>query len=234
MACRATRQRSDVVFFDEFPAERELIGGRSILHVEDLLARADKELRRAMALETPVHVQRVHPPRERHLIDPAMAGDATDALVHVNAMIEINKSRQVVDARPLDRLTRAKTLSDRRQRRAVRPDLSVTIHADFRRGDPGERAFFHRRVAVAAVDAIICDVMFVTKRDRLGACDSYFRDIGGAIERRKHQCQGDDKPNPAENADPGDRVRARVKNLRHQPEPYDCQMPRNARASSPP
>src|SRR5687768_10268089 len=76
--------------------------------------------------------------------------------------------------------------------------------------------------------------MFVTKRDRLGACDSYFRDIGGAIERRKHQCQGDYKPNPAENADPGDRVRARVKNLRHQPESYDCQMPRDARASSPP
>lgn len=132
MACRAARQRPDVVVLDEFPAEGELIGRRSILHVEDLLARPDKKLRRAMTLETPIHMQRVDPPGERHLIDPAMAGSATDALVHVNAMIEINKSRQVVDACPLDRLARAKTLSYRRQRRAVRPDLRVTIHADFR------------------------------------------------------------------------------------------------------
>lgn len=74
-------------------------------------------------------------------------------------------------------------------------------------------------MAVAAVDAIIGDVVFVTKWDRLGARDSYFRDIGGAIERHQHQCQRDDEPDPAENADSGNRVRARVKNLRHQPEP---------------
>lgn len=70
-------------------------------------------------------------------------------------------------------------------------------------------------MAVAAVDTIICDVMFVTKRDRLGARNSYFRDIGGAIQRHQHQCQRDDEPDPAEYADPGDRVRARMKNLRH-------------------
>lgn len=114
VACRAARQRSDVVFFDEFPGKGELIGRRSILHVEDLLARPDKKLRRAMALETPIHMQRVDPPGERHLIDPAMTGVTTDALVYVNAMIEIDKSRQVVNARPLDGLTRAKTLPYRR------------------------------------------------------------------------------------------------------------------------
>lgn len=178
MACRTTRQRPDVVFFNEFPPEGELIGGRSILHIEHLLARPDEMLGRAMALEAPVHMQGVDTPGERHLIDAAMAGDATDALVHVNAMVEINESRQIMDARPLDRLARAKTLSYRSQCRAVRPDLRVAIHADFCRRNSGERALFYRSVAVAAVDAIISDVVLVTKRDRLGARNSYFRDIG--------------------------------------------------------
>ena len=74
-------------------------------------------------------------------------------------------------------------------------------------------------MAITTVDPIIADMVLVTKWDRLGARDSYFRDIGGPIEFRQHQRERDDKGEPAENADFGDGVRARMKNLRHRPEP---------------
>ncbi len=174
MTRRAARQRPDVVFFNEFSTESELVRGRLIFHVEDLLARAHELFGRAVTLETPVHIQRVDAPRERHLIDAPMAGGAADSLVHVNAVIEIDKLRQIVDARPLDRFAGPKALAHRRESRAIRPNLRVAIHADFCRRNAGKRARLDRCVAVPAIDAIIANVMLVTKRDRLRARDSYF------------------------------------------------------------
>lgn len=143
MTCRTARRWSDVVFLDQPLPERELILGRLILHAVDIFARPDETLRRAVAFKTPVHVQRGHAPGERHLIDAAMAGGATDSLAHVNAVIEINEARQIVDPRPFNRLAGAETFPDRRQRGTLRPDLRMAVHADLGRRNPGKRAFLN-------------------------------------------------------------------------------------------
>lgn len=78
-------------------------------------------------------------------------------------------------------------------------------------------------MAVPAIDPIVGNMMFVTKRDRLSPRHSYFRDIGGAVESCYDQRQGNEKSEPAKDTDPGDCVRASVENLRHQPEPVGCE-----------
>jgi len=141
MACRTTRQFLDAIFFNELLTQGELISRRLVLHAEHILARAYESFRRAMTLETPVHIQRVLAPHERHPIHPAVAGHTTDSFVHVNAVVEINKSRQIVDTRPLNRFSGTKALAHGFQNWTVGPDLGVAVHAGFGRRNTGERAF---------------------------------------------------------------------------------------------
>ena len=68
---------------------------------------------------------------------------------------------------------------------------------------------------IPAKELFSTDVMFVTKGDRLGARNPYFRDIGGAIERDQNKRQRDNESDATKNTDSGDRIGARVKNLRH-------------------
>ena len=102
VASYAIRQRLNVVLPNQLTAEFGLIGRIHIIDVEDLRFRADVPLRLPVTVYAPVHVQRVHPVRQRHLIYLAVARGATDALVDVNAVIEINEVGKIVNARPLD------------------------------------------------------------------------------------------------------------------------------------
>ena len=74
-------------------ADFGLVGGRLPIHIGDLIVRAQILLRIAMAIETPLHGQRLGLKHERHLIDLAVAGGATNTLIHVNAVIEIYEIR---------------------------------------------------------------------------------------------------------------------------------------------
>src|SRR2546423_12831500 len=86
-------------------------------------------LRRAMAIQTPFHVQRVHPPGDRHLIDASVTSRAANSFGYVNAVIEINVIGQVVDAVPFQRRICGKTLPDGRENWRVVEDLRMTRHA---------------------------------------------------------------------------------------------------------
>src|SRR5689334_6070534 len=215
VACRTTRQFLDAIFFHELLTQRELIGRCLVLHAEHVLARAYEPFRRAMALETPVHIQRVLAAHERHSIHPAVAGHTTDSFVHVNAVVEINKSREIVHARPLNRFSGTKALAHRFQHWTVGPDLGVAVHAGFGRWNTGERAFLDRGMAIAAIDSIIADMMFVAERHRLSARHSYFGNVWGFIDGRESRHYRDQENETAENRDPRNRVGAWVKNLRH-------------------
>ena len=57
----------------------------------------------AVAVEAPFHLQRVLLPREVHQVDAPVAGDASDAFVHVDAVVEVDEVRQIVHLDPLDR-----------------------------------------------------------------------------------------------------------------------------------
>lgn len=83
------------------------------LHCEHFLLRPDELLGIAMTLETPLHIQGCDLVSQRHEVDSPVTGRAADALVHMNAVIEINEVRKIVHFRPLDRLARPPALADR-------------------------------------------------------------------------------------------------------------------------
>ena len=93
------------------------------------LARTERPLGVAVAREAPAHKERFPSGNERHLIHPAMALTAGDALVHMGTMIEIDKVRQIMDAVPRYGLSAKKAVSDGLEHGRVLPDLRVAGHA---------------------------------------------------------------------------------------------------------
>src|SRR6266536_3459619 len=138
MTRRTARELLNLVFRDEAGAELELIRRRDVVHAEDRVARAHEAFGTAVTVEAPFHLQRLVLPHQRHAIDLAVTGRAADAFVDVNAVVEVHKIRQIVDARPLDRFPRAEALTDRLEERAVREDLRMAVHAGFRWRNSGE------------------------------------------------------------------------------------------------
>src|SRR5437879_5944 len=88
-------------------------------------------------------------------------------------------------------------------------------HADFRRREPRYRRRFHRSMAVAAIEAVVTDVMLVTEGDGLIFSDSYIGDIGAAVHP---VCEGDDESGDEatnDDADLRDGIGTSMKDLRH-------------------
>src|SRR5688500_13913653 len=105
MADRAVRQLLDVnvVRFDQAVAEGTLVVGRFVVDVEDAILRTQELSRITMAIEAPLHLKRVLLPSQGHLVDGTMTGNAADALVDVNAVVEIDEVADIVDTNPLQR-----------------------------------------------------------------------------------------------------------------------------------
>ena len=202
MANRAASEPLDLVFLHKFLPKYDLIRGWLPIHAEDVLAGPYKPLRITVALQTPLHIQRVLAPHKRHLIHSSVAGHTAHAFVDMNAVIEIDEARQVVHPCPLDRLSGSETLAHRFQNRALRPDLGMATHADLGGRNPGERGLFHRSVAVTAIDAVVTDVVFVAELNRLAARDADLCHVRGAVNRRQ-RCYQTDKDNcPAKYGEP--------------------------------
>jgi hypothetical protein len=209
------------VFLHELLPERELIRGRRVIHAEDKLTRTHKAFRCSMAFEAPVHVQRVFAPHQRHFVHTTVTRRTTDAFVNVNAVIEVNEARQIMNARPLDRAIRAEALAHRRQHGAVRPDLRMAVHADLGCGYAGERARLDGGVAVTAIDAVVADVMLMTERNRLDTSDADFSDIGRLVDSRECGDQSNDQEDGTKDTELGDGIGAGMKDLRHSGPPEE-------------
>ena len=78
----------------------------------------------AVALNAPLHLQRLRAPGDRHLVHTAVALDAADALRNVHAVIEVRVIGQAVDADPFHRFPGGPALANRREH--VEYDLIVT------------------------------------------------------------------------------------------------------------
>src|SRR5690242_8403274 len=89
MASRAGRQTLNLVFRLQTRADLQLIAVRHIAHLRHEFAGPEVLLRVAMAVEAPLHLQAVHLVDAGHLIDAAVARLAADALLHVNAVVEV-------------------------------------------------------------------------------------------------------------------------------------------------
>jgi hypothetical protein len=88
-------------------------------------------------------------------------------------------------------------------------------HACVSRWDAGKGGFLHRSVAVTAVDPIVRDMMFVTKRNGLLQRDTDLRGIGRPINGRSGPTSSTDQDDQPENSDASVNVRAFRKNLGH-------------------
>ena len=172
------------------------------MQVKDLVVRPEIILRCPMTVKAPLHVERLGPPGDWHLIDRPMTSGTTDPFVNVNGMIEENEIREVIHPRPANRLTGGKTGSNRSEHRRVGPDLRMTCHADVRAGNPGESAFFHRVVAVTAIDPIIADVVFVTERHGLMERNVDVGGVGRPPDRVNDPPEKDNSSDEAKDDDP--------------------------------
>jgi hypothetical protein len=72
-------------------------------------------------------------------------------------------------------------------------------------------------MAVTAIDAVVTDVVLVTKLHRLAARDTDLRHIGGTVDRGESGYDDYDNTDAPEYAHPGDGVRAPMKYLSHRP-----------------
>lgn len=188
--------------------------GRPV-HGEHFLPGPDELFGIAMTLEAPLHIQRCNLISERHQIDPAVTRRTTNALVHVNAVIEVNKVGQVVDARPAYRLTGPPALANGFQVRAIRPDLRVAVHARPGRRNSRKCGLLNTRVTVAAIDPGVSDMMFVAELNRLLTRKEGLSVVGRPVEFQQQPKDYPDKKYRAVDREFGYVVSAATKNLAH-------------------
>ena len=100
-----------------------------------------------------------------------MACRTTHTFIHVNTVIEVNVIWEVMDLCPFNRLTGLPAFSYRGKERAVGPDLRMAIHTSFSRRNAGGSGPFYGRVTVAAIDAVIADVVLMAELNGLFAID---------------------------------------------------------------
>ena len=196
-------------------ADGLLIAGRLVSHLGDELARPYVLLGVPVAVETPLHLERVLLPGERHSIHSAVARLTSDALINVNAVIEINEIRQIVHPGPPDRIPRTEAGPYRLERRTRVPDLRMAIHASLGRRNVGEPRGLDRGVTIPAVDSEAADMVSMAERHRLFA---RLRGAGfpcGSIDLHKSPRQKSQDEDGAENRDSRKRVRAVMKDLGH-------------------
>lgn len=167
MTHRAIRQLCNLVFLHKLLPERKLITFRFPCCVENFRARAHEFFRAAMALQAPLHRERAFAPRHCHFADRAVARDAADALLHVDAVIEIREVRQVIHTHPLNGLVVAPTRAHRFEHVRGVVNLGMTRHARLCGRNAGEVALFDGSVAIAAINAELRDVMAMAKGDGL-------------------------------------------------------------------
>src|SRR5262245_55500025 len=128
VARRTRRQRLNLILADETSPQLDLIRRCPVVHLHDGFARPDVLFGMAVTVEAPFHLQRRLLIDQRHPIDTAVTGGAADALLHVHAVVEVDKVWQVVDAHPLQRFVVAKAGADNLEIGAREPNLRVAVH----------------------------------------------------------------------------------------------------------
>ncbi len=204
-----------MVFLDQPLSQCALVFLWLPIHTEDELAWPDEPFRFTMALQAPLHLERLRLPHQRHAVHPAMTGNTPNALMQMNTVVEVDKIWQVMHARPHQRLPRTQTLPHGGKKGTFCPDTGVSVHTGFSGRDPGKGAHFHRGVTIAAVNTQSAHMMFVAKLDGLLSHNPLFSGIAGPVQRRHEPQQSCKDKHRSQNADARDGVRAWMKDLGH-------------------
>ncbi len=138
----------------------------------------------SVALEAEIHIQRLYLPDLDHLVDAAVAANATDSRVDMRAVIEIHIVGKFVDVNPGNGLPRRVALAHLLKQRALRLHTRVTVHANFRRRYRCIRCLIYGVMTVVAVHAHISGVQLMTIRNGLDGLISGFH-VGRSCEVRE-------------------------------------------------
>jgi len=150
----------------------------------------------AMAVDAPGHRQWCVLIDLRHSIDAAVTALASDALVHMNCVIEVHETRQRIYAIPLQRFASCNALSHETERTGVHPDRAVTGHACGRRWNASTCRTLDGEMAILAVNVLPGHVNAMIEGDRLRDGLIPPRGVGRAHPRHErdgntHECARD-------------------------------------------
>lgn len=115
-----------------------------------------------MTFQTPAHAQRLDLFDFIHLVDPTVAGNATDAPRDVCRMVEVGVISKIVNLHPINRTPGRQALAHSEQlgavgmntggrRHAVHVGTTVTLATGGSRGDSSKTGMFYRRVTEPTV-----------------------------------------------------------------------------------
>ena len=199
----------------EFGSDFFLIRGCFPIHIENLVFGTKIRLRIAMAIQAPTHIQRRSLENERHLVDGTVTRGAADALVDVNAVIEVDVIGQAVDLDPLNRLVSTKAFANRFEIADIVEEDGMAIHAGLGGRNARIAGTFHAGMTVAAVDAVVSNMVLVAELYRLIAGNAFVGDIGGTgQDQYRSQCQSAQN-NRSEQTKSRKKIRTTVKDLCH-------------------
>ena len=116
-----------MLLFDQSRGELGVVARRDPVHVRDFVGRPQVRRRVAMAVEAPAHRKRLGLVDDLHLVDVAVAADAADPGVDVNAVVEEGIVGQVVHPHPAQRRVVGHALAQRLEQLAVALDHRVAI-----------------------------------------------------------------------------------------------------------
>jgi len=168
-----------------------------------------------VAVQAPLHQQRVGLEHQRHLIDLPVAGRAAHSFTDMNTVIEIGEIGEAVDFDPLDGLVAAIALANRFEISGGVVEHGVAIHAGLGWGNARHSGSFHAGMTVAAVDAVITDVVLVAKLHGLLTRNVLPRQIGRARYREYGHGRQPDQKEGRKDTEARDKIRTAMKNLGH-------------------
>src|SRR5579871_804334 len=207
--------RTNLALACELRAQFRLVRRRLPLHVVNLIERPQRGFRIAMAIDAPAHIQRRCLEDQRHLIDSSVARGTAYAFCYVDAVIEIHIVRQAMHADPVDRSVSAVAFPHRLEISNVVKQHRMAIHAGLCRRHAGGCRTLHARMAIAAVDAIVADVVLVAELNWLIARDILIRQVRRARSEEHTRQSNAGQKHTCKDTESRDEVRASMKNLRH-------------------
>ncbi len=135
---------------------------RSPVKLGDVFHRTEIGRGIAVATEAEIHVERLHLPDFRHLVDAAVATDAAYARINVSGMVEVNIRGELMNVYPFDGLAGSVAVANFFEQRAVGADARVTVHANLSGRNRRERRLVDGVVAIVTIHTHIAGMQFVT------------------------------------------------------------------------
>src|SRR5258708_28482973 len=137
----------------------------------------------------------------------------------MNAVIEIGEIRQTVNFDPLNGFIAAIALANGLEVGRIIEKHRMAVHAGLRGRNAGNSGSFHAGMTVAAVDAVVADVMLVAELHRLLTGNVLPRHVGRARHRKDSDERHSNQKERRKHTESRDKILPPMKNLAHASSP---------------